>query len=337
MAQQYVEAVREFEAYARLAPREPEPHLGLARTYAMMGLPERAVEATGRALEIDPASAPAREIHAWTLGMLGRFDAALAVDPGVFLQIMFLSRSGRVREADRRAAEEVRPAGAGGNRRMVTAVHVIHCSETAGRGDYDHAVTICGQIDDSAAPLPAEPRRLSQVMANALGGVSHARRGRLDRASAHLASLTRIHRPAVPLEHWLHKALEGEIALARGELQKAERAFTEGEPPVRTFGFGTGMANNPPFTDGLARIAAAKGDLPGAISRYRNLLTQSAEHKWQALLQPLYVLQLARLLERTGNREAARQEYERFLEIWQHADADRPEVGEARAAVARLR
>jgi tetratricopeptide (TPR) repeat protein len=97
------------------------------------------------------------------------------------------------------------------------------------------------------------------------------------------------------------------------------------------------MANNPPFTDGLARVAEAKGDLSAAIARYRDLLTQSAEHKWEGFPQPQYVLRLARLLERTGDRQGARREYERLVEIWKRADAELPELVEARAALTRRR
>jgi hypothetical protein len=46
------------------------------------------------------------------------------------------------------------------------------------------------------------------------------------------------------------------------------------------------------------------------------------------------VLQLARLLEQAGDRQAARAEYLRFLELWNHADANLPELAEARRALA---
>ena len=46
------------------------------------------------------------------------------------------------------------------------------------------------------------------------------------------------------------------------------------------------------------------------------------------------MLKLARLLDETGQKDAARAEYERFLELWKDADAGLPELKEARAYLA---
>jgi hypothetical protein len=45
---------------------------------------------------------------------------------------------------------------------------------------------------------------------------------------------------------------------------------------------------------------------------------------------------IARLLEEKGDPKAALPEFQRFLTFWAHADADFPELAEARRAVARL-
>jgi hypothetical protein len=55
-----------------------------------------------------------------------------------------------------------------------------------------------------------------------------------------------------------------------------------------------------------------------------------------ATLEPRYVLELARVLDQLGDRAAARLEYQRFLRLWNHADAGLPEVSEATRAIARL-
>jgi hypothetical protein len=53
--------------------------------------------------------------------------------------------------------------------------------------------------------------------------------------------------------------------------------------------------------------------------------------KWTAMLEPRYVLELARLLDETGDKEGARKEYERFAELWKNADKGLPELKEAKA------
>jgi hypothetical protein len=60
------------------------------------------------------------------------------------------------------------------------------------------------------------------------------------------------------------------------------------------------------------------------------------DQKWPALFNPRYVLEMGRLLERSGDRNAALVEYQRFLELWKNADADLPELAEARRAMARF-
>ena len=134
--------------------------------------------------------------------------------------------------------------------------------------------------------------------------------------------------------------LEAEIALARGDLQQAASAFSASEPTRRMFDAnftGTSVLfNDLPSRDGLARVAIARGDLDGAIKIYRDLLRYGPHSKWVAAYEPLYVLQIARLLEKKGDRKAALDEYQRFLTLWKNADADLPELAEAKRAVARL-
>ena len=89
-------------------------------------------------------------------------------------------------------------------------------------------------------------------------------------------------------------------------------------------------ANNPPLRDGMARVKKAQGDLAGAIEIYRSLLRPNISAKWTAMLEPRFVLELARLLEEAGDTAAARAEYERFLDLWEDADPELPELQEAR-------
>jgi tetratricopeptide (TPR) repeat protein len=96
------------------------------------------------------------------------------------------------------------------------------------------------------------------------------------------------------------------------------------------------LANSFPFRDGAARVAVARGDLRGAIQLYRRLLTYDANSKFIAAYEPRYVLAIARLLEKTGDKAGALQEYQRFLELWKEADAELPELTEAKQAVTRL-
>jgi tetratricopeptide (TPR) repeat protein len=95
------------------------------------------------------------------------------------------------------------------------------------------------------------------------------------------------------------------------------------------------MANNLLQRDGRARAAVGQGKLDEAITLYRDLLTPGPQQKWTAMLDPLHVIALARVLDKASQRDAARAEYRRFLEYWRDADKHLPELSEARAALTR--
>ena len=84
----------------------------------------------------------------------------------------------------------------------------------------------------------------------------------------------------------------------------------------------------------MARVKKAQGDLAGAIEVYRKLNTADPSSKWVAMYEPRFVLEIARLLDQQGDEESARQEYQRFVELWSDADPGLPELEEARAYLA---
>jgi tetratricopeptide (TPR) repeat protein len=78
----------------------------------------------------------------------------------------------------------------------------------------------------------------------------------------------------------------------------------------------------------LANAYLELGRLDEAIAEYERLLR----------LNPHYALahyHLGQAYERQGERARARAAYERFLQVWQAADADLPEVLEAKARLSR--
>ncbi|HET9468374.1 MAG TPA: protein kinase, partial [Vicinamibacterales bacterium] len=135
-AGRYAEAVREFEAYARIAPREPNPHDSLGEAHLKMGDAEKAAAAYSRALAIDPTFAPSLALRAWSLGVLGRYDAALADEIEYpHLRSLLLARVGRYREAAKVLAEGERQATAQGNHTRAGGLRHISAMLAIERGD----------------------------------------------------------------------------------------------------------------------------------------------------------------------------------------------------------
>ena len=70
-----------------------------------------------------------------------------------------------------------------------------------------------------------------------------------------------------------------------------------------------------------------------AIEEYRRLTLISPGNRSSAVLEPRYILELARLLHGEGDKTGALVEYGRFLKLWANADAGLPELSEAKKAV----
>jgi eukaryotic-like serine/threonine-protein kinase len=336
----HAEAVREFEAYARIAPREPNPHDSIGEAYLKMGDAEKAVANYSRALTVDPTFTPSHNMRAWSLAVLGRYDAALAepVDQAQ-LRAVILSRAGRYREAEQLLAEGQTQSEARGDVPRSGSLRLVSALLAIERNDHARALRDIPIAVKRFSGLPENFGHLSLVLPRLLSGVAHIQAGRVGQAVAEFEAQGRAYTGKSVERSWRH-SLEAEIALARGDLPKAAAGFTASEPLRRVFDphlvVTSVLFNDLPSRDGLARVAIARGDLEDAINRYRGLLRYGPESKWVAPLEPLYVLQIARLLEKKGDRKAALNEYQRFLELWTNADADLPQLAEAKRAVARL-
>ena len=59
-------------------------------------------------------------------------------------------------------------------------------------------------------------------------------------------------------------------------------------------------------------------------------------HKWTAVLEPRFHLELARLERQEGQHAQAMRHYRDFLALWSDADRDLPEIAEARTYLASI-
>ena len=321
-AGRFEEAVREFEHYARLAPREPNPFDSLGGVYLTLGKPAEAIQSYSRALDIDPGF-PSGTGLAYAFGMLGRFEEAIAARPSiVHVHALLLSRTGRHVEAERILRNGLARAQIDNNMFIAAGIHLTSAMLSLERMDY---AAVQREVFAIRAPLSAAPPGFARhwaFIADTLDGLADLGQGRTGRAEALADRQARTFRPSHPVERRWHWYLQGELALVRGDPAAAARAFSAGEPTRRGISLdipGAVVTNNLILRDGPARAAHARGDLPAAIEIYRRLVANGPDQKWTALYEPRYVLRLARLLEQAGDRESARAEYLRFLELWKHA------------------
>ena len=347
----YPEAIREFEANTRLAPREPNALDSLAEAYLISGQPEKALETYARALQIDPTFDTSHRGRAMAFGMLGRYDEALeelarqrAVQErarvstalNAFTRALFLSRIGRYREADQVLSEGERQAEQykdGLNATRVSRLAALIALERRDLGTAEqHLKKAEASLSDVSFPVGRTDAQLSVLF---FSGLVDIRAGRLETARSRHDQQRKIYDPTVPTHNWYVRVLEGEIALAAGDLAAAEAAFAASEPRFKP-AISDPFFGNVPFRDGPARVRAAKGDTKGAIETYRELITPGIGQKWTTMLEPRFVLEMAKLMERAGERAGARAQYERFLNLWKGADPGLRELQEARLRVKKL-
>jgi tetratricopeptide (TPR) repeat protein/tRNA A-37 threonylcarbamoyl transferase component Bud32 len=352
-AGRYMDAIREFQKYAELSPNEPNPHDSLAEGYLLAGQPERAVEEYARTLELDPSFYASHQGRAWAFGMLGRFDDAFAEGAKVrsimarenappteilFLNTLTLSRVGRYRDAEETLQESLvltrsqDDVANQGNLELLSAALALE------RENYTEARESTKRAQRIIAQYTGEARGHLTLVAHLLDGAAEARSGNIEAAQVHLDAQEKLYNSESAWENWFYHALAGEIALAQDDAAAAETAFSAGEPEGKIwFSMGefirSAINSSLPFRDGPARARKAQGDLAGAIQLYSQLNQSGLDSRWTSLMEPRYVLEMARLLDETGDKDGARAEYERFLELWKDADPDLPELKEARAYV----
>jgi eukaryotic-like serine/threonine-protein kinase len=341
-AGQYADAIQEFEKYVDLAPREGNAYDSLADGHLMSGSPDKAVEFYSRAITVDPTFNGARDGWAWTLAVQGRYEEALAVrPPRSSVEAFILSRVGRYREAAK-VLEDGRQRAARDETEEWSVSTLVASLIAIEQKEYGRALRELSTVD-KVLPDPRDTwQRGRPLLVQFVSAMAELGAGRKDVARAHLQRLRQIYNSRSAEETLWYRTLQGEFALANGELDNAAAAFAAGEPHVRIpMQWGVGSlsiaANSLLYRDGLARTAKARGDVRRAIQLYRELLTYGPQSKFVAVFEPRYLLELARLLEKTGDKTGALKEYQRFLELWKNADADLPELAEARRAVARLR
>ena len=354
----YPEAVRAIERYVELNPEEPNAHDSLAEMYVLSGQPEVAFDKYGDVLEVDPQWYGAYFGRTFTAAMLGRYDAAFEElekfqetwigatggAPSFYrpLAAMLLSKLGRYDEAMqylRTAQGEFEQASA---LDLETSAELIAVHVALESGDLPTAAALAMETLDGVTRLDnAAMRSGIGNAARGFGAVVAAREGDVASAQRVLEELRREGANNVDAAYQAN-LLAGEVALAIGDWQAAEAAFRAAEPVLKAFysaslAMPTILGNNHVLRDGVARAKTAAGDVDGAISIYRNLITVDISSKYNAFLDPRYVLRLAELLDETGDTEEAREHYLRFAELWADADAQfQPTVQRARERAAEL-
>jgi tetratricopeptide (TPR) repeat protein/predicted Ser/Thr protein kinase len=325
-----------LEDYLRRFPNSAAGHGAMGTLLAATGAPGDALASFQKAESLAPASLW-WEIGRWNVSVLTeRSDQAEASarkmsasqDPywkwegGRSGAVVKLGQ-GRSRDALaalEQAARAYSDPGATTARTRVTAAHVLL------------------ETGDAAAALDQaqEARREGKVdVADAQGlffaAVAHARLGRWKEAEALAEELRRKAESApTPKEKRRHRHLLGELLLLRGRpadaVQELERASSLLAPRGLDVLSGT---EHVPIWYALATAAMAGGDDAKAEASFRRIADSTTERvPWPIpYVRSFYFL--ARIHEKRGENEKAREHYRRFAGYWKDGDMDRERVSEA--------
>jgi serine/threonine protein kinase len=330
---EFDQAVEQFQALANRSPGEANPWDSLGEGYLANGMPDKALEAYSRALAIESDFDHSILGRGLALAGLGRYDEALEKEsPDFRIQAFLVSRVGRYREAADLLDKGLRDSGqedaeANASARLTSSWLLTEQKQYA-RALEDVRAAKTALADEQQHPL--------LVLADLLGGVAEIRAGNMTGAVSRLASQKLHHDSDDAVESNWVAVLEGEIALAQGQYDRATSSFKAAQKKGwHTFGRDatTIFATNPPSLDGLARVEIARANRAAAIQEYKRLTAVGPNHRSSAVLEPRYILELARLLDEEGDDVGARAEYGRFLKLWANADAGLPELSEAKRAL----
>ena len=309
------EALRVLEQAAVIDPDAPHIQNQLGFLYLAFRRVDEAVTAHTRYVQLAPNEPNAYDSLGYTYGEAGRYqealqtlNRALALNPDFHFATRHLGdvyfQLGRYRDALRQYQRYLALAPTDWDRAQANhLLAVVHLA----RGAFAEA--------EAAA-------RLELRFGNDLGGsfLVALARGQLETAAQWRARW--LADAASPQQRELRlgarEYLLGLYALKTGQADEALAHFKAAQQA-------DGLLWNIDTTiDGLGRAYLELGRLPEAIAEYEHL----------ARLNPHWAraqFQLGLAYERQGAREQARAAYQRFLQVWREADANLPEVIEAKA------
>jgi serine/threonine protein kinase/tetratricopeptide (TPR) repeat protein len=230
-----------------------------------------------------------------------------------------------------RAVESYRRAGASSG---------LRTDEGSGGGVPASALQLLAELQVLAGDVGAariETERALEIQPESFRGLYYAGRMALldsdvEEAEGHLVTLRRIAAGGASAAATVYlRALEGELALSRGELARAEESFESAlQSSLMLDWASTCSSAGASIRDGMARTYLALGRDADATRTLEALVTSGAERVDHPVLftQSLYRLGLLKL--ESGQEEEGRRLLTRYLSQWGEADWEIGSVADAR-------
>lgn len=354
---QYEKALQTLQRYVALSPDDANPHDSMGEIYFRMGNLEESLKHYQKAVQIQPSFYSAYSSLVYIFSLQEKYNRALEyVDrfieksPTTTLRaiatawkVKNLNYRGRYHEA-RQECDKIKQL-------MFlmddSAEFAVTYHWVKGRSAYDHRnfekakqefVLYNQNITKTNLEIPV----FQTTIGNYHLGMINLQQGNVQNARIYLEKAKKTLDQIEILKNTLQMncgLLEAELLLAEGHPHKAIKAYhntqeLESIPAFR--GLALAMYNEPPLRDVIPRAFLVLGKLDSAIIAYQELIQFNPHSKDRHIPHPLYHYRLAQVYEQAGKIDEAKSEYQRFLELWKDADADRPALIDAKKRFAKL-
>jgi serine/threonine protein kinase/Tfp pilus assembly protein PilF len=343
-------AIQYFQRYAAINPGEPNPIDSIAELNFRLGKFDEAKAKYLEALEVRPDFISScrglayisayREDYAAATHWLDEF-VARAPTPTAKMEKYWLEAYldyflGRWNESLAEYLALKEQAEKSGSPYLAATVDWITGFLYGDMGRYDLALKAFQANSDYNFKRNPSELASNKATASFYLGWIEAKQGRLESAKARLREveslLSELDSASREYDAFRFQLLKTEVFLAENSLDSAieagEKLVPENFPDMNTASIAT--YNIPFLKDVLARAYWKKGDLDKAIAEYVRLTAIEPDSQVRYWIHPLYHYRLGRAYEDKGEKTKAAAEYQKFLEYWKDADANHPELADAK-------
>jgi serine/threonine protein kinase/tetratricopeptide (TPR) repeat protein len=320
------EALRKLERATQVAPDQPLGWTNLGQTYFEGGQYAEAKRVMETAIKLQDS----------TSARIGLFQAAIFLDDLPLAEQQVAAVRGRRDEVD------------------MVAIRIFADTYL---GRMKEAAELATELQSRALALSRAPAAGNGLMQLAIGealvGLGDQARARVEKADADgllgdeliearlvVAAITQDGAEArrlLPLAHAEHKKAPGRDTVKQARALEALTALAEGK-----FGEAATLLEPITFdaanTDEVNLWAVSKmraGDLNAALKGFE-FMTSDKRRGSLSATTPWAIVSLARVQAELGLKDEARKNYQKFFDLWQHADPDVPALVRAREEFAKL-